>query len=401
MRSLTRRSFLALSLAFVSLPASAAQPPLRVLFIGNSYTYFNNLPEILEQLSQASKGRRRIKTAMVVAGGATLDRHWNTAAARQALTNGPWDYVVLQEQSSLGVPLTINGVPRITDWSRFHGSARLWAAEIKKAGAKTVFFLTWAATVAPEEQSNLTYAYMTIARELGAVVAPVGMAWQRMHRENPKVNLYFRDGAHPGPPGSYLSACVLYATLIGRSPAGLPSRIIGTAIDETGEARPGGKVTLVDLPNNDGALLQRAAWATYRELRKAGGYLTLPAPAPPQMPTMPTGIAASAGDYAGSWTGELKLSVVPIPLQLQLMHGESWRGDAILHVGSGGPDVNLTIAELVVGDDGMHFTASSQATGVIRFRAVLTAQGLAGIAEIINRDQRPTAISTWEMTRQQ
>src|SRR5690349_6622272 len=112
--------------------ASRAAGKQRVLFIGNSYTYFNNLPQMFAGLSASAKPPQTVETEMVVVGGATLKGLWENGRALEALKGGRWDYVVLQEQSTLGAAPMINGVVQISDPKTFHEYARRFDAEIKK-----------------------------------------------------------------------------------------------------------------------------------------------------------------------------------------------------------------------------------------------------------------------------
>ena len=228
-----------------------ASGKLRVLFIGNSYTYFNNLPDMFSHLAASAKPPRQVETQMVVRGGWTLKMHWEDGAALKALQQSKWDYVVLQEQSLLP----------ITNPEMMHQYARLFDAEIKKAGAKTIFYLTWARQDHPEMQAKLSEGYQSIARELGALVAPVGIAWQNAFKENPQTVFHIEDKSHPNPAGSYMAACVLYATIFGKSPENLSGHIIGKATDlmgkETGEQKE-----LASLDNKEAAFIQRIAWQT-------------------------------------------------------------------------------------------------------------------------------------------
>lgn len=186
---------------------------LDVLFIGNSYTYVNSLPWVFERLSDA--GRAPARTQMVVKGGATLQQHWEEGKALEALKRKRWDYVVLQEQSLR--PLQAPELMR--------QYARLFHAEIRKIGAGTVFFMTWARQNQPENQEALALAYLGIAREFQALVVPVGQAWHAALREKPSLELYQPDGSHPNPAGTYLAACVFFASLHRHNPVGLLSRI--------------------------------------------------------------------------------------------------------------------------------------------------------------------------------
>lgn len=126
-------------------PSQAPRPkqkPVRVLFVGNSYTYFNNLPEMLERLSTSAGAGPRIEARMVVAGGATLERHWRLEQALLAIRIGDWDYVVLQEQSTLGPSPLVDGLPRIRSPDDFFKYARMFDEAVRQAGAQTVFYST-------------------------------------------------------------------------------------------------------------------------------------------------------------------------------------------------------------------------------------------------------------------
>ena len=232
--------------------------PLRVLFIGNSYTYVNDLPWLTARLAASGKEARALEAEMVAVGGASLKSHWEGGRALEAIRKGRWDFVVLQEQSSL--PIERPGL--------MHRYARLFDAEIKKAGARTVFYLTWAGEGNEQAQEALTQAYAIIAKELGAQLAPVGLVWQQVRREKPGLKLYSEDGRHPDPAGSYLAACVFYVTFYGKSPAGLSRDLYSTRF---GTASEGPRVAAGVLSPSDAEVIQRAAW----ELARPGAGLSL------------------------------------------------------------------------------------------------------------------------------
>jgi hypothetical protein len=238
-----------------------ASRPLRVLFIGNSYTYNNNLPALLEGLAASAAPPMRIQTRAVTRPGVRLQQHWDRGEALAALREGRWDYVVLQEQSTLGL-LLIEGRREVNDPElTFHPYARRFAEEARKVGAQPLFLLTWARRDTPESQARLTQAYMSVARELGAPIIPAGLAWARMRQEAPDVVLYHQDGSHPSPIGSYLTASALYATLTGSSPVGLATVITGHPMTE-GVLNPAKTVTLASIPPEQAERLQSVAWNT-------------------------------------------------------------------------------------------------------------------------------------------
>ena len=177
--------------------------PAKVLYIGNSYTYYHRMPGTVAAMARTEASPRELHAKVVAVPSATLQRHWESGAAQSAIHERKWNYVVLQEQSVL--PLEQK--------ERMYEHVRLLDKEIKLNGARTVLFITWARRDRPETQAMLNAAYGAIAEELGALVAPVGPAWQIARQRAPDLQLHEEDGSHPTPEGSYLTACVLYMTL--------------------------------------------------------------------------------------------------------------------------------------------------------------------------------------------
>jgi hypothetical protein len=140
------------------------------------------------------------------------------------LSSGRWDFVVLQEQAQRP-----SFDPRHRE-PMMYQPARALHTLIDSAGAQTVFYLTFARRAGDRQnrpddtyeamQRRVIDGYTSVARELGARVAPVGVIWQEALRQRPALPLWARDGMHPSRLGSYLVACVLYAALYGDSPLG-------------------------------------------------------------------------------------------------------------------------------------------------------------------------------------
>ena len=221
-------------------PKGQKEPkPLRVLFIGNSYTSANDLAGCVVKLGASAKPSVRIEVARHTPGGATLQQHWEKGEAVTKIREGGWDYVVLQEGSLMPV---IN--PQC-----MHEYARKLDAEIKKAGAKTVFYMTWARRDKPEMTQVVAKAYTAIARELGAKVAPVGLAWAEAITQKGDLVLHRADKSHPNQQGTYLAACTFYAALTGSDPRGLSD------------------ADLKEVTAEQAAFLQQVAWQSVRKAR--------------------------------------------------------------------------------------------------------------------------------------
>lgn len=189
--------------------------PINMLFIGNSFTQRNNLPALLAELASARD--LCIHHELISVGGASLRTHWNAGQAAKAVKTGGYDYVVLQEQSTLPVK----------NPQRMAENVRLFDELIQQAGSKTVLYMTWARQHTPEAQQAITDAYNSIGKELGAIVVPVGLAWQSFLARHDKPVLHDRDHSHPTMAGSYLAACVFLAVLFNKNPLGIESRSTG------------------------------------------------------------------------------------------------------------------------------------------------------------------------------
>lgn len=218
-------------------PEKTAQ---RILFIGNSFTQRNDVPGLVAELA-AARGIV-IEHDLISAGGASLRMHWNAGRAGQAIAAGGYDYVVLQEQSTLPVK----------NASRMAENVRLFDEAIRQAKAKTVLYMTWAREHSPDTQQAITEAYDSIGKELGAIVVPVGSVWQAFRAAHDRPVLYDRDQSHPTPAGSYMAACVFLATLFEANPVGI----------EGGPA---------SLDVADRAALQKVAWDHCRPRKSSRG----------------------------------------------------------------------------------------------------------------------------------
>jgi hypothetical protein len=202
---------------------------VNILFIGNSFTQRNDLPGLIAEM--AAEREVSVRHELISAGGASLRSHWNSSRAAKEIAARGYDYVVLQEQSTLPVK----------NAQRMAENVRLFDQVIKEAGSRTVLYMTWARQHAPESQQTITDAYNSIGEELGAVVVPVGLVWQRFQAKHDEPALYDRDQSHPSLAGSYLAACVFLGTVLTINPVGIEAG--GSALVEP-----------------DRKILQRAAW---------------------------------------------------------------------------------------------------------------------------------------------
>lgn len=214
----------------VSLGLHAQNDTLRVLFLGNSYTGSNNLPQITQSL--ASGANKTLIVDSNTPGGFTLNGHSTNSVSLNKIRQGSWDFVILQEQSQ---------IPTIDSFrynSMYPGAIAL-NDTIKKYNpcATVAMYMTWGRRFGGQQcdqnrincspifsdfshmQDSLESAYTEIADSINAFVSPVGIAWKTVIEDTTLV-LHTSDNSHPNYSGSYLAACVFHSILWNESPTG-------------------------------------------------------------------------------------------------------------------------------------------------------------------------------------
>jgi hypothetical protein len=247
--------FLALCLAtsgsFAQTYAHATGQRHNVLFVGNSYTYYNSLPQLVKAVAEAQRPGLAVEVKFIGGGGAALETHWEVGEALEEIRSGKWDTVILQEQSMLGA----NDPKDPYKPDLFWEYARKFDEEIRQAGADPVYYMTWSRRDKRPDQHFLTDAYLSIANELGSRVAPVGLAWDAV-RDSLEMELYVPDGSHPTVLGSYLAALTIARTIFETDFTGVSGNLRGREILRGGALSPG-KRQLSDLSDGEVAFLKR------------------------------------------------------------------------------------------------------------------------------------------------
>ena len=213
---------IAAAFALLSIARIAAGSSVSILFVGNSLTYTNDLPAMFKKLAAESSLHVDVDVTLIAPGGAFLYDHWKSGQAVAFLHERHPKFLVLQGQSTepLSAPQS------------FSQSARLFKAEADGIGATTILFATWARPSGDPYykeptsggspavmQARLDATYAEVAKTIGATLAPVGVAWERVQQATPEIQLL--DGTqHPSPAGTYLAAAVLFRTMFNASPMG-------------------------------------------------------------------------------------------------------------------------------------------------------------------------------------
>lgn len=202
-------------------PAAGKRP--RILFVGNSHTFYNDLAGMFARIAydfgqksdvyELSRGYYSLKQYADPENemGALFDKTVNEKK---------WDFVILQENSATAFSNTAE--------EEMFPYTRLLDEKVKASGGQTAFLMTWAPKEGVKEgfkkqsreelQSVMVENYTEIADELGDLLIPAGIAFMRCAQDYPEIELWNADGMHPSPAGSYLAACTVYAVIYQQSP---------------------------------------------------------------------------------------------------------------------------------------------------------------------------------------
>lgn len=212
MRSLLRSGFAALAVACMSATAPRLVGTGRpVLFIGNSYTYVNDVPGMVQALADSARGDRLAVETLAEPNYALVD-HVATGAAQREIGKGGWAFVVLQQGPS---SVDVN-----RDTLRL--ATKALAPLITAAGGRAALFSAWPTSDRRIDFPRAIESYRLAAADVGGVFLPVASAWLAAWERDSTIVLYADDGLHASINGSYLTALVIYGRLLGRSATGAP-----------------------------------------------------------------------------------------------------------------------------------------------------------------------------------
>ena len=195
---------------------AAEDEEIRVLFVGNSYTYYWNMP--LQVTLMADSLGKKVFTKQSTVGSSNLEEHWKgerETQTRAIIEQGDWDFVVLNNHS-----LSAKDTPE-----SFREYGLKFAKLIKQTGAKPVFYMTWPRKHNRLMLKTISESYREIANASAAELVAVGELWNKSISLHPEKNLYARDESHPSPQGSYLAALAFTKFFTGLSVQEVPDKL--------------------------------------------------------------------------------------------------------------------------------------------------------------------------------
>lgn len=211
------RALPALTLLACTLGSSPTAPEgsLKVLFIGNSLTYANDLPRTIADLA-LSAGLAPCYCYQIAYPNYALEDHWDNREAVNALREAPWDFVVMQQ----GPSALQSSRDNLILW------AKVWDHLIDSTGAKPVMYGVWPSFDRLFDFPNVAESYRAAADSIDGVAALAGEAWQQAWARDSTLALYAADQFHPSPMGTYLAALTVFQRVYSHSPVGVQESAI-------------------------------------------------------------------------------------------------------------------------------------------------------------------------------
>lgn len=195
--------------------ADSERPTRRVLFVGNSLVYVQNVPGLLRALSKAQAGGPIIDTATFAAPGGTLAERWKDGAAAKAIRAGRWDVVVLQERGRVLACMASAEGRQQPDCRASQRAHKQFADLAKSRGARVLVYGTWSAD--PAWQQSLDRGQALVARSSGAETVELGEMLRAQEKRQPSTPM-FSDGTHATLEGAMMIAARLYRGIVGTAP---------------------------------------------------------------------------------------------------------------------------------------------------------------------------------------
>lgn len=179
---------------------------LKILFIGHSIFYWHDVPKMFCDMVKDKNPNQPLKVQSVVGDAYSLQNHLNDGLAMRTIkSSGPWDYVVLFEQTSLA-----ESKP-----DEYEKSLETFEKEIRAINAKTVLVENY--NDSPDGDAETRETYSKFGNKYQASVIPVGSAWSYARQQYPQINLYDSDGHHPSAKGTFLISSLLYSFFAGKT----------------------------------------------------------------------------------------------------------------------------------------------------------------------------------------
>lgn len=180
---------------------AAGKDTIRILFVGNSLTYVNDLPAIVKEL--AGQDKKTIVYKSFLLPDYAIEDHLNEGKVQKEIESGSYDFVVAQQGPS-AMPesqvMLLNAAKKLAELCTTNKT-------------KLALYMVWPMKARSFDLVNVIQSYSNAAKETGALLCPAGLGWKHAWQEDADLPLYSADNFHPSVTGSVLAALTVYGVL--------------------------------------------------------------------------------------------------------------------------------------------------------------------------------------------
>lgn len=227
----------------------------RFLFVGNSHTYFNDMPALFQKMC-VEGGYCSAEVSMIAFPYMTYADHLKLETGlRYAMLYGKYDYLIMQQAAHKPCPDKEETLKTGAEIIRLAREQKICPIQV----------VPWAEKAYPEHQDSINAIYRELHKQTGAELVPVGMVFENLQKKEEIPELYWKDGEHASPWGSYAIACTLYGILSGKSPEGLSEESFSFSKDSDNRGQKNWTSVIYPLEKTACRILQKTVWETIKE----------------------------------------------------------------------------------------------------------------------------------------
>ncbi len=235
--------------------------PLRVLFIGNSFTFGGKVPAQFVDIAKAQDSHQQMAVKQIAFPNYSLKQHWELGIAQELITQQKWEFVILQEQSAAAFIRAGDMKEYVEKYSKL----------VKSTGATPVLFETWADLDQQPKQSIITRAYHALAVMTESVYAPAGVSVALCLQSHPEIQLMTVDKHHMQDSGAFLVAATIYDAITGNAATVTPDKMPVSRVRLTDQE----KSSMLEVAQQV-ELKRKNSWITIQRKQGPAGEVQMP-----------------------------------------------------------------------------------------------------------------------------
>lgn len=173
----------------------------KILFVGNSLTYSNNLPLLVTQI--ANEQEINLSTELLAKSNYALIDHWDEGELQLKINSKSFDFIIVQQGPSSqkeGRKLLFDSIKKLNKICRQNKS-------------QLAVFMVWPSKQYYQTFDKVNKNHREVAEKYNTLLCPVGEIWKAHFDKTNDFDYYASDGFHPSLKGSQVAAKIIVKSL--------------------------------------------------------------------------------------------------------------------------------------------------------------------------------------------